>query len=101
MQEENKTNDNTPAEDQQPKARKSEETSAVEKDNLAQEQDKNTSTSNTKNFSQPTLEIEKMVHDGQRLLAYIAINGHTELDPDLTENVVNAHYALQDGEWNP
>ncbi len=48
-----------------------------------------------------TPEVQKMVHDGQRLLVYMARNGNTGLDPELTGKVVEAKYKLENNAWSP
>lgn len=46
-------------------------------------------------------EITKMVHDGQRLLVYIARNGHIDLDPELSAKLIEAKYKLENNDWGP
>lgn len=45
-------------------------------------------------------EIERVVHDGQRLLCYIARNGDTELSPELTKCIVDAKFKVAEKKWS-
>ncbi|WP_281560264.1 hypothetical protein [Thalassomonas sp. RHCl1] len=45
-------------------------------------------------------EIEQVIHDGQKLLSYIARCGNTRLDPEVTEVIINAKHQLGKKEWS-
>ena len=44
-------------------------------------------------------EIEQAVSDGQRLITYIARNGDSELDPEVTKIIIDAKYKVSNGTW--
>lgn len=44
-------------------------------------------------------ELEQCIRDGQRLLTYISRNGSSQLDPALTESIIDAKRYLVIGQW--
>ena len=44
-------------------------------------------------------ELEQCIRDGQRLLTYISRNGSAQLDPSLTESIIDAKRYLVIGQW--
>ncbi|WP_159084180.1 hypothetical protein [Saccharobesus litoralis] len=48
---------------------------------------------------QASPEICQVVADGQRLITYIARNGNKQLDPIVTQNVIDAKYKIVNDEW--
>ncbi|WP_086933817.1 hypothetical protein [Agarilytica rhodophyticola] len=46
-----------------------------------------------------SLDIIKIVDDSQRLISYIAKNGDIELDPDVTNIIVQAKYKISENQW--
>ena len=44
-------------------------------------------------------ELEQCIRDGQRLLTYISRNGTAQLDPSLTESIIDAKRYLVIGQW--
>lgn len=47
-----------------------------------------------------TPEIEQVVNDGQRLITYIARNGSTILEPEVTKIIIDAKYKISKQEWS-
>mgnify|MGYP000477337615 FL=1 len=45
-------------------------------------------------------EIEQVIHDGQKLLSYIARCGNTRLEPEVTEVIIRAKHQLAAKEWS-
>ena len=44
-------------------------------------------------------EIEKVVNDGQRLITYIARDGDSQLDPEITRVIIEAKHKVSNGKW--
>lgn len=47
-----------------------------------------------------TPEMEKVINDGQRLLTYIARNGHVSIDESVAQVIVKAKHKMQAGLWS-
>lgn len=47
-----------------------------------------------------TADMLQTVHDAQRLLKYVAKEGNSELNPDITHQLVQARYKAISGQWD-
>ncbi|OUS25030.1 hypothetical protein A9Q99_22550 [Gammaproteobacteria bacterium 45_16_T64] len=45
-------------------------------------------------------DIAKIINDGQRLITFIAKDGDTELDPDVTRIIIDAKYKMSNNQWS-
>jgi hypothetical protein len=54
---------------------------------------------NTENQLPVSAEMEQIILDGQRLLSYIAKDGDAQLNPELTQTIIDGKLSLNAGKW--